>query len=58
MKRAAGGEFSGHSHLVRYAVLGDLNFVAQDGYLPASVVATKIESRHVAMAERDAEPVG
>ena len=44
--------------LVRYAVHEDLDFVAQDGYLPAPTIARKIESREVMVAERDSVPVG
>jgi N-acetylglutamate synthase-like GNAT family acetyltransferase len=43
---------------VRYADPRDLDFVSQDRYIPASVVARKIEVREVIVAERDTVPVG
>lgn len=43
---------------VRFATLADLDFVQQDGYIPAEVVKRKIEWQEVIVAERDGSLVG
>ncbi len=43
---------------VRWATLDDLDFVRQDGYLPADIVRRKIEWREVVVAEREGARVG
>jgi N-acetylglutamate synthase-like GNAT family acetyltransferase len=43
---------------VRHATFDDLDFVSQDGYIPAEVVRRKIEWREVVVAERGERPVG
>ncbi len=45
-------------NLVRFATLDDLDFVAQDRYIPAEVVRRKIEQQEVVVAERQGSPVG
>lgn len=44
--------------MVRFADQKDLSFVAQDGYIPREVVASKIDAGEVVVAEHDATPVG
>lgn len=44
--------------VVRWAGPADLDFVRQDGYLPADVVAGKIRQGEVAIAERNGRPLG
>jgi GNAT superfamily N-acetyltransferase len=44
--------------VVRAATEGDLDFVSQDGYLPASVVKRKVSDGDVVLALRDGKPVG
>lgn len=43
---------------VRRAAKADIDFVAQDGYLPAAVLLRKIAEGDVFIATRDAQPVG
>jgi GNAT superfamily N-acetyltransferase len=43
---------------VRFANLGDLDFVEQDGYIPTEVVKRKIELNEVVVAVRDGSLVG
>ena len=43
---------------VRFAVLGDLAFAAQDGHVPAKVVKRKIEWQEVVIAQRGESSVG
>ena len=43
---------------VRFAKTDELHFVSQDGYIPASIVARKIESNEVILAEINGQPVG
>lgn len=43
---------------VRFADARDLEFVGQDGYIPAEVLARKVRWREVVVAERDGEAVG
>ena len=45
-------------NLVRFATLADLDFVAQDHYIPTEVVRHKIEHKEVVVAERRGSPVG
>ena len=44
--------------VVRFATLADLDFVQQDGYVPAEAVKRKIEWREVMVAELDNTLVG
>ncbi len=43
---------------VRYANPSDLDFVSQDGYIPAATIVRKIEAREVIVAERQSVRVG
>jgi L-amino acid N-acyltransferase YncA len=43
---------------IRYASQSDLAFVAQDNYVPADIVARKIDAREVVVAERLSSLVG
>jgi N-acetylglutamate synthase-like GNAT family acetyltransferase len=43
---------------VRFAKAEDIHFVSQDGYIPASTVARKIEFNEVIVAEKNGKPVG
>jgi len=45
-------------NVVRLATLADLDFVAQDHYIPTGVVRRKIEQQEVIVAERRGSPVG
>lgn len=45
-------------NLVRHATLDDLDFVAQDRYIPTEVVRRKIEQQEVVVAKRRGSPVG
>ena len=44
--------------LARFAALADLDFVAQDHYIPTQVLKRKIEAQEVIVAERHGLPVG
>ena len=44
--------------MVRFATLADLEFVAQDHYIPTEVVRRKIEQQEVIVAERQGSPIG
>ena len=44
--------------VVRFASLSDLDFVAQDHYIPADVVRRKIDDQEVVVALRNDAPVG
>jgi GNAT superfamily N-acetyltransferase len=43
---------------VRYAERDDIEFVGQDGYIPAETLARKIEAAEVVIAESGGIPVG
>lgn len=43
---------------VRFAHQGDLEYVNQDHFIPAEVVARKIDLKEVVIAESDGQPVG
>lgn len=43
---------------VRYAAPRDIDFVAQDGYVPVDTVARKIDAGEVIVAELQSLPVG
>ena len=44
--------------VVRHAIPADLDFVAQDHYIPTEVVKRKIEQQEIVVAERRGVPVG
>lgn len=43
---------------VRYAAPRDIDFVAQDGYVPVATIERKIDASEVVVAELDSLPVG
>jgi GNAT superfamily N-acetyltransferase len=52
------GAISGAKLIVRFASPEDLDFVAQDGYVPVEVVKRKIEWQEVIVAEQDSLLLG